>query len=58
MRLDVNSNRFEISLRGKISLRCKVTYGSSLVRKPIRAIHFLEICDWFVLDIEFVFKIE
>ena len=28
------------------------------VRKPIRAIHFLEICDWFVLDIEFVFKIE
>ena len=25
MRPEVNSNRFEISLRGKISLRCKVT---------------------------------
>ena len=28
------------------------------VRKLIGAIHFLQICDWFVLDIEFVFKIE
>ena len=25
MRPEVNSNRFEISLRGKISIRCKVT---------------------------------
>ena len=25
MRPEVNSNRFEISLRGKISLRCEVT---------------------------------
>ena len=25
MKPEVNSNRFEISLRGKISLRCKVT---------------------------------
>ena len=28
------------------------------LRKLIGAIHFLQICDWFVLDIEFVFKIE
>ena len=28
------------------------------VRKLIGAIHFLQICDGFVLDIEFVFKIE
>ena len=26
MRPEVNSNRFEISLRAKISLRCEVTY--------------------------------
>ena len=30
---------------------------SSLL-KPIGAIHFLQICDAFVLDIEFVFEIE
>ena len=28
------------------------------LRKLIGAIHFLQICDWFVLNIEFVFKIE
>ena len=27
MRPEVNSNRFEISLRGKISFRCKVTWS-------------------------------
>ena len=30
----------------------------SQITKLIGAIHFLQICDGFVLDIEFVFKIE
>ena len=30
----------------------------SYLQKPIGAIHFLQICDEFVLNIEFVFKIE
>ena len=29
MRFEVNSKQFEISLRNKISLRCKVTYQRS-----------------------------
>ena len=31
MRPNVNSNRFEISLRGKISLRCQVTSLSAFI---------------------------
>ena len=31
MRPEVNSNRFEISLRGEISLRCKVNFYNILI---------------------------
>ena len=31
MRPEVNSNRFDISLRGKVSLRCKVTSLSAFI---------------------------